>query len=529
MRGCFDDWLRTSPMPRPLVTERLEPRDLPAAPFNLLPVVPQTDPATADVVRAIVARGEAVGRDPGAFLNAGDSNSAAVGSYYSGYLSGLGAPAYNPLASGLAALRPDLIDTLNAYRASGSFARSSTAAFPGYRAADLLRTLPGEIAATRAGVALVMIGTNDLFAQTDPGKYREQLRAVVRVLEDAGVVPVLSTIPPNTTAGGAYAARVPVLNQVIADVAGEFHIPLWNLWQGLAALPNNGLEPDGTHLVYVGDGGSFAGGALAAGQNARNLEALEVLAWFREVVTAPPDAPPLSASWTALAPGRPAFAAGRGEGQAAVVSVYDAAGSELDRFPAFEPSFAGGVRVATADVTGDGVPDVVVGAGYGGGPAVKVFSGADGSLAASFFAFEPSFRSGVNIAAADLDGDGVAEIVVGAGDGGGPAVAVYHGGDFVELSRFFAYEPSFRGGVNVAAGDVAGVGPAVVTGAGVGGGPVVRCSGSAMRSRWFLTPPTTRPSAPGSWWRSPGATWRPPRRLACRTSASPTRRRERIG
>ena len=159
---------------------------------------------------------------------------------------------------------------------------------------------------------------------------------------------------------------------------------------------------------------------------------------------------------------------------APVVSVYNAAGAEVNRFLAFDPAFAGGVRVATADVTGDGVADIVAGAGSGGAPAVKVFSGADGAEVASFFAFDPSFRGGVNVAAADLDGDGVAEVVAGAGVGGGPVIAVYHGGDFAEVMRFFAYEPSFRGGVNVAAGDVSGVGPAIVTGVGAGGGPVVK-------------------------------------------------------
>jgi hypothetical protein len=461
------------PRPRPALTlEPLEARDLPAA-FDTLPIVPPSDPATADTVRAILARGQSLGRNPSAFLNAGDSNSAATGPYYSGYLSGLGAANYNPVASGLATLRPDLLDTLNTYRATGSFARSSSAAVPGYRTEQLLATLPGEIAATNAGVALVMIGTNHL-ADNNPEGFRAGLRAVVRALTDAGVVPILSTIPPSTGLGGRFTAAVPVLNQVIADVAAERHLPVWNLWRGLVSLPNGGLGGDGVHLRYAGDGGSFTGGNLAAGQNLRNLEALEVLAWFRGVVSTATDLGGLSADWSPLSPGQTVFASGRGEGQAPVVSVYDGAGRELTRFLAFDPAFTGGVRVATADVTGDGVPDVVVGAGTGGGPVVKVFSGADGALAESFFAFEPSFRTGVHVAAADLDGDGAAEVVVGAGEGGGPVVAVYHGRDLGEVARFFTAEPAFRGGVSVAAGVVAGVGPAVVTGAGVGGGPVVR-------------------------------------------------------
>src|SRR5689334_1872574 len=102
--------------PPTLAVDPLEPRDLPAAPFNTLPVVPADDPAVADTVRAIAARGQLVGRTPDAFLVAGDSNSSVTAAYASGFLSGLGAPGYDPVASGLAALRPDLLDTLAVYR-----------------------------------------------------------------------------------------------------------------------------------------------------------------------------------------------------------------------------------------------------------------------------------------------------------------------------------------------------------------------------------------------------------------------------
>lgn len=453
-------------MPRPpLAVEPLEARDVPAAPFQSLPIIPADDAAVIDSVRAISARGQLAGRSPTSLIVAGDSNSTAIGSYYSGFLAGYGNPHYN--AAGLAGVRPDLVETVNAFRAGGSFVRPTTSAVPGYRATDLLLTLPPEIAGTNAGAAVVTIGTNDL-VWNQPEQYRETLRAIVRLLAGAGVVPLLSTLPPSSIQGGVLQGHVLVHNQVIAVVADEFDLPVWNLWRGMSALPGAGLAPDGVHLHYDGDGASVTG----SGQNVRNLEALEVLAWFRRAVTGPPDVPPAT-RWSPLAKGEAVFATGRDVGQAAVVTVFDAAGKERNRFLAFGPGFTGGVRVATADVTGDGIPDIVVGAGLGGAPAVKVISGADGSQVASFFAFESSFRSGVNVAAADLDGDGVAEVVAGAGDGGGPAVAVYRGGDFAEVARFFAYESSFRGGVNVAAGDVDGVGPAIVTGAGVGGGPVV--------------------------------------------------------
>ena len=103
------------------------------------------------------------------------------------------------------------------------------------------------------------------------------------------------------------------------------------------------------------------------------------------------------------------------------------------------------------------------GADAGGGPEVKVFAASpDHALKLDFFAFDPGFRNGFSVAAGDLDGDAKAEIVVGAGNGGGPAVAVFHGGDFREVQSFFAFDPGFRGGVSVAVGNFAGTGPAIV-------------------------------------------------------------------
>src|SRR4051812_5149174 len=48
--------------------------------------------------------------------------------------------------------------------------------------------------------------------------------------------------------------------------------------------------------------------------------------------------------------------------------------------------FMGGVRVAAADVNGDGVADVVAGQGVGGEPRVKIISGKDGSELVNFLA-----------------------------------------------------------------------------------------------------------------------------------------------
>jgi hypothetical protein len=169
------------------------------------------------------------------------------------------------------------------------------------------------------------------------------------------------------------------------------------------------------------------------------------------------------------------FAVGQDIGGTALVRVYHEDGSPARDITPFGPGFTGGVRVVTGDVTGDGIDDVVVAAGPGGGPEVKVYDGATWDVVRDFFAYDPGFRGGVNVAVGDVNGDQKADLVVGTGVGGGPDVKVFDGATGGLLDSFFAYEPSFRGGVNVAAGDLNGDGRAdVVTGTGVGGGPRVQ-------------------------------------------------------
>ena len=167
---------------------------------------------------------------------------------------------------------------------------------------------------------------------------------------------------------------------------------------------------------------------------------------------------------------------GTGPGVAAEVQAFDAVSGVL-RFPAIHPfgGFAGGVTLASGDVNGDGIDDIIVGAGPGGGPHVKVYDGIDGAEIRSFFAFDSGFQGGIFVAAGDLNGDGAADIIVGAGAGADPRVSVFDGQTTALLFSFDAYDPGFTGGVRVAAGDVNGDGVVdIITAAGAGGGPHVR-------------------------------------------------------
>lgn len=161
-------------------------------------------------------------------------------------------------------------------------------------------------------------------------------------------------------------------------------------------------------------------------------------------------------------PNTPAFVVtAAAAGRSPLLRVFDySTGVERFRFFAYEENYTGGVRVATADINGDGVPDIVAATGQGGGPRIRVFSGTDGSILKDFFAFEPEFRGGVFVAAADVDGDGKSDILAGTELGGGPRLSVFSGADNTRIHDFFAFDSNQRGGLRVASADFNGDGKA---------------------------------------------------------------------
>ena len=170
---------------------------------------------------------------------------------------------------------------------------------------------------------------------------------------------------------------------------------------------------------------------------------------------------------------------------------------ELFAISPFEAAFTGGVFVAAGDLNGDGAAELIITPDEGGGPRVRVFNGVGFGQLADFFGIDdPAFRGGVRAAAADVTGDGAADLMVAAGFGGGPRLAIFNGKSLAPgltptkpVSDFFVFEQSLRNGVYVTGGDLDGDGFAeVVAGAGPGGGPhVLALSGKDLMAGTQVT------------------------------------------
>jgi hypothetical protein len=151
--------------------------------------------------------------------------------------------------------------------------------------------------------------------------------------------------------------------------------------------------------------------------------------------------------------------------------VYRQDGSIAMGVTPFGDNYRGGVRIARADVNGDGVVDLITGSGPGIAARVRVWDGTSAAMIADIVPFG-GYLGGVWVSAGDMNGDGAADIAVGADMGLSPHVKVFSGRGLFELASFYAYAPGFVGGVRVAMGDLNRDGYAdLVTAPGAGAGP----------------------------------------------------------
>lgn len=146
------------------------------------------------------------------------------------------------------------------------------------------------------------------------------------------------------------------------------------------------------------------------------------------------------------------------KGGGAEVKVFNAeTGRRVARFFAYSRKYRGGLSLAGGDVDRDGHREIVVGTGVGSAPEVSVFTTA-GKAKTRFFAFPRRLRTGVNVAASDVDGDGNSDVIVAPAGNYTSLVRVFRYDAvrkrFTRLAEFGALGKRYRGGVNLSVDDL---------------------------------------------------------------------------
>jgi fimbrial isopeptide formation D2 family protein len=223
----------------------------------------------------------------------------------------------------------------------------------------------------------------------------------------------------------------------VTDASGNYLFP--NLpagtYQVSVPSPGNGGVPGDVVLIDSLDNGILNPDAapivtLAAGQNRIDVD---------------------------FAIGNPGLVMGADLGcdHGSLVRIVDPGSGAIraERF-AYEPSYRGGVRVYSADITGDGIPEILTAPGSGRAGEVRVFDRDLNPLPQfNFFPFGPKYRGGIEITAGSVTAPGVFEIVA-AQSSGTSLVRVFRVNassvTSTPIRQFQPFGKKFAGGVTVA-------------------------------------------------------------------------------
>jgi len=145
---------------------------------------------------------------------------------------------------------------------------------------------------------------------------------------------------------------------------------------------------------------------------------------------------------------------GAAPGSEPLVMIFNNKGKLIKKFLAYEKNFRGGVNLAVAKLDNNDQAEIVVVPASRGTGQVRIFN-ESGKLQKQFLAAQGKLAGGLNVAVGDLEGNGENEVVISPGSGQEPQVKIFNRTGKL-IGAFLAYEKNFRGGVKVAVANVNG-------------------------------------------------------------------------
>lgn len=154
------------------------------------------------------------------------------------------------------------------------------------------------------------------------------------------------------------------------------------------------------------------------------------------------------------------------------ISAWRDDGATLMKIYPYAASFQGTMKAAVGDIDGDGKKEIAVAPAAGFMGPIKIYNSDGSERSGGLSPFGSKYTGGYSLAI--LPNGAKGQLVVGAGKGKEPIVQFYSA-DLKFIKQWLAFEKTFRGGVNVAAGNIDSDGPVeVVVGAGSGKKPIVK-------------------------------------------------------
>lgn len=262
------------------------------------PFISEIDAAMETNLREIAAAGEILGREPGRMGQIGDSITESSAYFRNAVMNGVDSNEtehdYAPVRSWLSYNNAQPADANSFYRFSGkgpdygcasgwSLNDAVNAGHPSFGVVVGDNGVPGNYS-----WVLVMFGTNDIDSGSwNATNWKAAYKSFIESFIGLGVVPVLSTIPPEQA--HVSDGKVQLANQKIVEIAAELNIPVVDYYALiLFHQPTNWngtlISGDGTHPSAGGGGTLFseAGLTTADGYAARTKLTFDVAEILRD-------------------------------------------------------------------------------------------------------------------------------------------------------------------------------------------------------------------------------------------------------